>query len=64
VNLELLLPDMTTQKCARTVERICRAIDADALVEVDLEARRLRIRSCEDWREFAAGLAEAGFVPE
>jgi copper chaperone len=60
---EFKLPDMTCAHCAATVTQVCKLVDPDAEVEIDLATRMVRVRSREDWREFSASLAEAGYVP-
>lgn len=61
--MEFKLPDMTCSHGASAVTRICLLIDPDAVVDIDLASRTLRIASTEDWREFSATLAEAGYTP-
>ena len=61
--LEFKLPDMTCGHCASTVAQTCKLVDPQAKLEIDLDRRLLRVESVEDWREFSAALAEAGYAP-
>lgn len=60
---ELNLPDMSCGHCASTVTQTCKLIDPDANVQVDLQAKLVKIESAEDREDFVAALAEAGYPP-
>ena len=59
--IELTLPDMTCGHCVRTVTETVRQLDAEARIDVDLPAHRVRIESARTAEEFAAALGEAGY---
>ena len=61
--IELLLPTMTCGHCVRTVTQTVQAIDADAKVDVDLPAQRVRIQSQQPQEAFARALADQGYAP-
>jgi copper chaperone len=59
--IELKLPDMTCGHCVQVVTRTVQAVDAQARVDIDLAAQRLRIESTRDEQAFKAALAEEGY---
>lgn len=61
--LELNLPDMSCGHCASTVTKACKLVDPAAKVEVDVGARKVRIESAEDRKDFEEALAEVGYPP-
>lgn len=61
--LEFNLPDMSCGHCASTVTQTAKFVDPDAKVEVDLNAKKVKIESTEDRSEFAEALTEAGYPP-
>lgn len=61
--IELNLPDMSCGHCASTVAQTCKLVDPAAKVEVDLNAKLVKIDSAEDQQEFAEALTEAGYPP-
>jgi len=61
--IELTLPTMTCGHCARTVTDTVHRIDAQARVDIDLGAHRVRIDSPRPVDEFRQALAEEGYAP-
>lgn len=61
--IELSLPTMTCGHCVRTVTKTVQSVDAQAKLEVDLPAQRVRIESQRDREAFAKALAEEGYAP-
>lgn len=61
--IELNLPDMTCGHCASTVAKTVAFIDPAAKVEVDLNAKLVKIQSSADRTDFAEALTEAGYPP-
>lgn len=61
--IELNLPDMTCGHCASTVTQTIAFVDPAAKVEVDLNAKLVKIQSSEDRTDFADALTEAGYPP-
>jgi copper chaperone len=59
--IEMTLPDMSCGHCASTVTQTCKLVDPQAKVEVDVNAKKVRIESTEDRQDFAEALAEAGY---
>ncbi len=59
--IELNLPTMTCDHCARTVTDTVRRIDASATLDIDLDAQRVRIDSSLPRERFAAALADEGY---
>ena len=61
--IELTLPDMSCGHCASTVTQTCKLVDPSAKVEVDINAKTVKIESAEDQTDFAEALADAGYPP-
>ena len=61
--IELNLPDMTCGHCASTVAQTVALVDPTAKVEVNLNAKLVKIQSSEDRADFAEALTEAGYPP-
>lgn len=59
--IELNLPDISCGHCASTVTRTCKLVDPAAKVEVDINAKTVKIESSGDRQDFAEALAEAGY---
>ncbi|NUO72282.1 MAG: heavy-metal-associated domain-containing protein [Frateuria sp.] len=59
--IEMTLPDMTCGHCASTVTQTCKLVDPAAKVEVDVNAKTVKIQSGEHRQDFAEALAEAGY---
>jgi copper chaperone len=59
--IEMTLPDMSCGHCASTVTQTCKLVDPQAKVEVDVNAKKVRIESTEDRQDFAEALADAGY---
>ena len=61
--IELTLPNMTCGHCVRTVTETVQRVDAQAKVEIDLPAHRVRIESPQPPQAFTAALADEGYPP-
>ncbi len=61
--IELELPTMTCGHCVRTVTETVRAVDAQAKVDIDLPAQRVRIESQQPQEAFERALTEEGYAP-
>ena len=61
--IELNLPTMTCNHCVQTVTRTVQRLDANASVEIDLPAQRVRIESNQTRAAIEAALAEEGYPP-
>lgn len=60
--IELTLPTMTCGRCVRTVTDTVHQVDAQATVDIDLAAHRVRIESQHAPDEFKKALAEEGYA--
>jgi copper chaperone len=61
--IELAVPDMSCNHCASTIARVVREVDAHGRVEVDLDAKRVRIDTQRPAAEFIAAITGAGYTP-
>lgn len=61
--IEFTVPDMTCGHCAGRIKALVAAIDADAKVDIDLPAHRVRIDSSAAAETFRAALIEADYPP-
>jgi len=60
---EFLLPDISCGHCVGVVQKTVKAVDSNAIVNVDLAAKRVQIESSVDRATFATALVEAGYAP-
>ena len=60
---EFSLPDISCGHCVGVVQKTVKAVDQNAVVEIDLSAKRVRIESSIDRATFANALVEAGYAP-
>ena len=59
------VPDMTCGHCSRVITEAVRALDARAVVDVDLAAHRVEIESAVvQATELLAALRAEGYTPE
>jgi copper chaperone len=61
---EFEIQSMTCGHCASRVAQAVRNLDTQARIEVDLQARTVRIETTEDRSSVVAALAEAGYPPK
>jgi copper chaperone CopZ len=59
--MELNVENMTCGGCVRHVTKSVQSIDANAKVEVDLAAKRVRVDSGADVQAVVAAIADAGY---
>lgn len=59
--IELILNDMTCGHCVKTVTKTVQQVDAQAKLEIDLPAHKVRIESGRPAEDFKAALAEEGY---
>lgn len=59
---ELIVEGMTCGGCAASVTRAVRAVDRDAGVDVELEAKRVRVRSGAALDAVRSAIDDAGFT--
>jgi copper chaperone len=60
---EFHLPDMSCGHCVATVTQTIQALDAQAQLEFDREARRVKVQSSLPQETLAAALSEEGYPP-
>jgi copper chaperone len=60
-DLELILPDMSCGHCVKTITATVQGVDAQARLEVDLPAHRVRIASALPREAFEQALADEGY---
>jgi copper chaperone len=61
--IEFTVKDMTCGHCAATITEAVKAVDPAGRLEIDLEARRVRVDSAMSAERFAAAISRAGFSP-
>ncbi|HEY4541984.1 MAG TPA: heavy-metal-associated domain-containing protein [Noviherbaspirillum sp.] len=59
--IELDVQNMTCGGCARHVTKSVQSLDANARVDVDLAAKKVRVESAVDANAIAAAIAEEGY---
>ena len=61
--IEFHLPGMTCTHCAGRVAQALKQADPACRFDIDLEARKVRVRSIADREALADALADAGYPP-
>ena len=61
---QLKVKDMTCGHCANRITQAIKAIDASAVVEIDLEQKRVGITSTHPLAEITTAMTEAGYPPQ
>ncbi len=61
--IEFTIPTMTCGHCVRTVTETVHQVDAQASVDIDLVAHRVRIESQRAREDFTKALAQEGYQP-
>lgn len=61
--IEFTVEDMTCGHCASFITMAVSEVDATAKCEVDLAAKKVRIRSTQDTADFETAISEAGYTP-
>jgi len=61
--IEFQINDMTCGHCASTITKAVQSLDQAAKVEIDLEAKRVRVESPVGAVKLAAAIRGAGFTP-
>ncbi|MDB5885946.1 MAG: Heavy metal transport/detoxification protein [Polaromonas sp.] len=59
--MEFNVPDMSCGHCAGVITQAIQQLDADAMISIDLPARKVTVESAQDRQTVAAALAEAGY---
>lgn len=60
---EFHLPDMSCGHCVAAITQALQALDAQAQLQFDREARRLQVSSSLSREQLVAALSEAGYPP-
>jgi copper chaperone len=61
--LELKLPDMSCNHCVAAISKTLKALDANATVHINLDAKSVRIASAASEAAITKALTEAGYPP-
>lgn len=61
--LEFHVEDMTCGHCASTITKAVKAVDADAVLHIDVPSHAVRIESATGAGKFEAAIREAGYTP-
>ena len=59
--MEFNVPDMSCGHCAGVITKTLKALDASAIVSVDLPLKKVTVQTTQDRETVAAALAEAGY---
>ena len=62
--IEFDIQSMSCGHCVGRVTEAVRSVDPAAMVEVDLQTRKVRVQSGADRQAVSAALTEAGYPPE
>lgn len=63
-SLRFLIPDLSCGHCVRAVTAATLALDPQAVVEVDLDTRCLRVETSATPEQLHAALQDAGYTPQ
>ncbi len=58
------VPDMHCDGCVRSLTKAIQAVDSAASVQIDLEAKLVRVDTVVDASEVAAAIEDAGFTAD
>ena len=59
--MEFSIPDMNCGHCAGVITKAVQQLDADAMISIDLPAKKVTIETVHDRQTVASALAEAGY---
>ena len=59
--MEFSIPDMSCGHCAGVITKAVQQLDADAMISIDLPAKKVTIETVHDRQTVASALAEAGY---
>ncbi len=62
--IELTIDDMTCGGCVASITRVVKGLDPDAVVEANVETKKVRIASPLDTEAVVAAIANAGYHPQ
>ena len=61
---QLKVKDMTCGHCANRITQAVKAIDASAVLDIDLEQKQVGITSTHSLTEITIAMTEAGYPPQ
>lgn len=61
--IEFSISDMTCGHCAGVITKAAKSVEAGAAIEIDLNAKRVRIEGHAEPQAFADAIREAGYTP-
>ena len=59
--MEFSIPDMSCGHCAGVITKAVQQLDADAMISIDLPAKKVTIETVHDRQTVATALTEAGY---
>ena len=59
--MEFIVPDMSCGHCTGAITQALHQLDADAMIRIDLPAKKVVVETAHDRQTVAAALAEAGY---
>ena len=59
--MEFNIPDMSCGHCSGVITRTIQQIDADAMISIDLPAKKVSVQTAQDRQVVADALAAAGY---
>ena len=62
--MKFTVPNMTCGVCARCVTASIKAVDADAVVDINVATKMVEVQSTQSFEDIAAALTEDGFPPQ
>ena len=62
--IELAINDMTCGGCVASITRVVRGLDPDAIVDANVDTKRVSITTPLDTDAVVAAIANAGYHPE
>ena len=61
--MEFHVQDMTCGHCASTITKAVKAVDADAVLHIDVGSHVVKIESGTNVQQFDAAIRDAGYTP-
>lgn len=62
--MKFTVPNMTCGGCARGVTATIKALDADAVVNINVETKLVDVQTTQSFDAVSAALTEDGFPPQ
>ena len=59
--MEFNVPDMSCGHCVGAITQVIQQLDADAIVSIDLPAKKVSVETAQERQTVADALAEAGY---